>query len=444
MSTEAYWIRNGYLCDPAAGREGFFDLYTEDGVIRKIVPGSGAAAAGGPAASFKPAGVPDGTYKVIDAAGQVILPGLIDLHVHFRDPGLTYKETIQTGTMAAAHGGFTTVVPMPNTKPPIDSIEHLNTLLELIRNEAVIHVIPVGSVTVGMAGAQVVDLEAMAALGMKAVSEDGKSVMNSGVYAEAMRRAKACGVCVLAHCEDINLVRGGVMNAGRRAEELGLPGITNAVEDIITARDIYLAAETGVRLHLCHCSTAESVRLVRNAKEAGIDVSAEVCPHHFTLCEDDIPSDNGMYKMNPPLRSAADREALLSGLADGTMETIATDHAPHASYEKEGSMRKAAFGITGLETAFAVSYTELVKSGRMQLGTLVTRMSTAPARILGLPKGTLTEGSAADLMIADLNTPYEIRPEEFFSKGKNTPFGGRRVYGKVRLTMSDGVIVYQE
>ncbi len=419
-------IRGGYVLDPANGREGRMDVLAEDGRIARVAEGIEA----------------DGA-EIYDAEGLLVMPGLVDMHVHFREPGLEYKETIATGTAAAARGGVTTVCPMANTKPVIDSPEMARRLKAIIDRDALVHVMMIGTVTKGLAGKEVCDLRAMAKEGVRLVSEDGKSVMDSGVYAQAMEICREEDILVLAHCEDINLVRGGVMHEGKRSKELGLPGITSEVEDIITARDIFLARQTGARLHLCHCSTAFSVEMVRQAKAAGLPVSAEVCPHHFTLCDEDIPGDDANYKMNPPLRGREDLEALRRGLSEGVMEVISTDHAPHADYEKTGSMRGAAFGIVGLETSFALAWSELVLTGLLTPMQLVERMSTTPARILKIPAGTLSEGAAADITIADPNKRYVIDKETFVSKGKNTPFDGREVTGEIAATLVDGAFVYR-
>ena len=305
--------------------------------------------------------------------------------------------------------------------------------------------IQLGAVTKRQAGEELADIEGMAKAGCHAISEDGKSVMNASLYRQGMKKAKECGIAVFAHCEDMTMVEGGVMNAGERAKELGLKGITNSVEDVIVARDILLAKETGVRLHLCHCSTADSVKMVRLAKEEGLPVTAEVCPHHFMLCTDDIPEDDGNYKMNPPLRSREDMEALRQGLKDGTMDVIATDHAPHAEEEKNRSMKNAAFGIVGLETSAALTYTGLVKTGLIDMMGMAEKMSYHPARILGLEeKGSISEGKIADIVVFDPNPTYKIDKNTFVSKGKNTPFDGYEVTGEVRYTLADGKIVFEK
>jgi dihydroorotase len=381
--------------------------------------------------------------ETIDVNGKYVMPGFLDLHVHLREPGFEDKETVETGTKAAAHGGFTGICPMPNTKPATDSPERIAWLLKKAEEVSPVHVYPVGAVTLGQNGTELADIEGMVKAGAKALSEDGKSVMNTLLYKEALKKAAECSIPMLAHCEDKELVNGGVMNAGKKAEELGLPGISNAVEDVIAARDILLAKETGAQLHLCHCSTKDSVALVKLGKQLGARVTAEVCPHHFSMSEEDILCDDGNYKMNPPLRKKEDVEALKLGLKDGIMEAISTDHAPHEAEKKKESMRTAPFGIVGLETAFALAVTELVEPGYLTKMQLVERMSLSPARILHVEAGTLSEGMPADLVVADFEEEYVIDPEEFVSKGKNTPFAGKKVKGRVLLTMVDGKTVYE-
>ncbi len=426
-------IRGGHLIDPAAGRDGIYDVLVKDGVVAAL-------------AEWKEDAAPvweEAADTIIEADGKYIMPGFIDLHVHLREPGLEYKETIATGAMAAAAGGFTSVCPMPNTKPSTDSPEKIRTLLNKAKTDAKIHILPIGAISIGQEGKELADIKGMAEAGAVAFSEDGKSVMNSALYAQGLKAAAEAGVPVFAHCEDIDLVRGGVMNAGKRSKELGLPGITNAVEDIITARDIFLARETGVRLHLCHCSTKDSVKMIALAKEEGLPVSGETGPHYFTMIDEEIPEDWGNYKMNPPLRGKEDKEALIKALQDNVLEAIATDHAPHSKEEKEQSMLKAPFGIVGSETAYALTVTELVRTGKLTMIQMVERMSASPAKILGINKGSLAVGMAADITIADTDTAWVIDPEKFYSKGKNTPFTGKEVYGKVYYTIVDGEIAFQ-
>lgn len=425
-------IRGGHLVDPAAGRDGIYDIMIKDGVVSAL-------------SEWKNATAPtweESSNLVIDAGGKYVMPGFIDLHVHLREPGLEYKETIATGAMAAAAGGFTSICPMPNTKPSTDSPEKIKALLKKAKTDARIHILPIGAISIGQEGKELADIKGMVKAGAVAFSEDGKSVMNSALYAEGLKLAAEAGVPVFAHCEDIDLVRGGVMNAGKRAEELGLPGITNAVEDIITARDILLAKETGAKLHLCHCSTKDSVKMIEMAKNAGLPVSGETGPHYFTMTDEEIPRDWGNYKMNPPLRSKADKEALIEALKDNILEVIATDHAPHSKEEKEQSMRKAPFGIVGSETAYALTVTELLRTGTITMSQLVERMSTSPAKILGINKGSLQVGMPADITIADTDIAWTIDPEKFYSKGKNTPFAGKVVYGKIYYTIADGEIAF--
>lgn len=420
-------IKNGHVVNPENDLNAVQDVLIENDRIIKVADS-----------------VRDDADTVLDAKGMYVMPGFIDLHVHLRDPGLTYKETLETGGMAAARGGVTTICAMPNTRPVTDTSQMIEELYERAAHESPVHVIQLGAITKGQLGEELADIRGMAEAGCHAISEDGKSVMNASLYRKAMKIAKEEGISIFAHCEDITMVEGGVMNADAKAKELGLPGITNSVEDVIVARDILLAKETGVRLHLCHCSTQDSVEMIRLAKAEGLPVTGEVCPHHFTLCTDDIREDDGNYKMNPPLRAREDVEALKRGLADGTMDVIATDHAPHSAEEKNRSMAKAAFGIVGLETSAALTYTELVEPGILTVMQMAEKMSYNPAKILGLnDKGSVSEGKIADLVIFDPEKEYRIDVEKFASKGKNTPFNGYPVKGEVACTIVDGKIVYQ-
>ena len=422
-------IQNGHVLDPLTGLDDICDVLISEDRIEKVEKGI--------------SGQNVGAEQVLDVSGCYVMPGFIDLHVHLRDPGLTYKETLETGGKAAAHGGVTTICAMPNTKPVTDSKEMVAELHRRAAEESPVHVIHLGAVTKGQMGKELSDIQGMAEAGCHAISEDGKSVMDSGLYRKAMYLAKESGISVFAHCEDINLVEGGVMNAGAKAEALGVRGISNAVEDVITARDIMLSKETGVRLHLCHCSTAGSVKMIEAAKKEGLKVTGEVCPHHFILSEEDIPENNGQYKMNPPLRSRADVEALRKGLHDGIMDVISTDHAPHAAEEKNKPMEQAAFGIVGLETSACLTFTELVEKGVLTPMQMAEKMSYNPAQILGLKeKGSVSEGKIADLVIFDPRPEYKIDAGTFYSKGKNTPFDGFPVKGEVRCTIVDGKIVY--
>jgi dihydroorotase len=418
-------IKNGRIIDPMSNRDEIADLYVEDGKVAQIGKG-----------------IEKEAERVIDATGLLAMPGFIDLHVHLREPGLEHKETIETGAMAAARGGFTTICAMPNTKPVVDSKEVVEDIYKRAE-KAKCHVLQVGAVTKGQAGVELADIREMKEAGICAISEDGKSVMDSKLYKEAMVIAKEENLPVFAHCEDKNLVGKGALNAGKKAEELGVEGITNAVEDIITARDILLSKETGAKLHLCHCSTADSVRMVEEAKKEGLLVTAEVCPHHFTLTEDDIEGSDTNYKMNPPLRSKADKEALIEGLKNNIMDVISTDHAPHHADEKAKPMAEAPFGIVGLETAYALTNSELVEKGYLSQKQLVEKMSANPAKVLGMDKGCIGEGKVADIVITNPKEEYVIDVNEFASKGKNTPFNGRKVTGKVKYTILAGELVYE-
>lgn len=421
-----YLIKNGHLIDPANGIDGKMDILIQGRTVCKVAENISEK---------------DSSTEVIDASGKVIMPGFIDLHVHLREPGFEYKETVLTGAKAAAKGGVTTICPMPNTKPVIDTPVMVKDLLERAK-DAPVHILPIGAITLGQEGVDIADIEGMKEAGAVAISEDGKSVMDSWIFRQALHEAARAGMPVFSHCEDTGLVDGGVMNYGAKSEELGLPGIINAAEDVIVARDILMAKEAGCRLHLCHCSTADSVLLVEMAKKQGLPVTAEACPHHFTMSDDEITEDDGRFKMNPPLRSRADVEALKNGLKDGIMDVISTDHAPHGAEEKAQSMLKAPFGIVGLETSFALGYTVLVKGGYLTLPELVRKMSVNPAKVIGIDKGNLAEGKLADLVIADLDTEYEIDSSKFESKGKNTPFNGMKVYGRIEKTFVDGEVVY--
>lgn len=419
-------IKHGIVVDPESNTEKKADILIQDNKIVQIADEIVAK-----------------DEEVLDAEGCYVMPGFIDLHVHLREPGFEHKETIETGSRAGAHGGFTSICAMPNTKPVIDCGSRVDYVYNTAKDVSDIHVLQIGAVTMGQAGEEVAKIEEMVQAGIVAISEDGKSVMNTKVYAEGMREAARLGIPVFAHCEDKNLVGSGVVNAGAKSEELGLEGISNAVEDTIMGRDIILANENDVQIHFCHCSTAFSVELIRNAKARGDKATAEVCPHHFTLCDEDIPSDDANYKMNPPLRGKADVEALKQGLKDGAIDVIATDHAPHHFKEKNCSMKEAAFGIVGLETAAALTYTELVDKGWLTMMQMAEKMSYNPAKVLGIDKGRLQEGKVADIVVFDAKAEYAIDVNTFASKGKNTPFNGRKVKGKVMATICDGKIVYQ-
>ncbi|MFD1318601.1 dihydroorotase [Loigolactobacillus zhaoyuanensis] len=384
------------------------------------------------------------TATVIDLHGDFISPGLVDLHVHLRDPGQTYKETIKTGSQAAAHGGFTFVGAMPNLTPVPDNAAQIQKMVVRNQAEAVIRIGQYATITEQRTAGKLVDFPALKAAGAFAFSNDGSGIQDADTMYQAMRAAKAVNLPLAAHVEDDSLLHGGVMNAGAKADELGLPGISNVVETAQLARDLVLAQATGVHYHVCHVSTAESVQMIRLAKQAGVQVTCEVTPHHLLLSDRDIPADQGNYKMNPPLRSEHDRQALIAGLIDGTIDCIATDHAPHGTDEKQQSMRQAPFGIVGSETAFSLLFTNFVKTRIFTLAQLINWLSYRPAQLFNLPtSGQLKSGQPADLAIFDLKHRYQITADSLYSKGKNTPFIDNQVYGETVYTLVAGQIVYQ-
>ena len=379
--------------------------------------------------------------RVIELDHGYLFPGFVDVHVHLREPGFSYKETIATGTRAAAHGGYTAVCPMPNLKPVPDSLENLQPELDAIAKDAVIHVHPYGAITVGEKGKELADLEDMAPY-VVAFSDDGKGVQNPEMMKQAMLRAKALGKIIVAHCEDESLLNGGYIHDGEYARAHGHRGNPSASEWKQVERDLDLVRETGCAYHVCHVSTKETVALIRKAKAEGLDVTCETTPHYLVF-NDSMLQEEGCFKMNPPIRSEEDRQALIAGILDGTVDMIATDHAPHSAEEKGRGLAHSLFGIVGLETAFPVLYTELVKPGVLTLEQLIDRMVTNPARRFGIGSA-LEEGAPADLTVFDLDASYTIQPEDFLSMGKSSPFAGRTVFGKCLLTLSGGEIAWQE
>lgn len=386
-------------------------------------------------------GLPAEGAEIIDCRGKVILPGLVDLHVHLRQPGFEYKETILSGTRAAARGGFTTVCPMPNLNPVPDSVEHLEVELEAIKKDAVINVLPFGAVTVGEKGQELADIEGMAAH-VIGFSDDGKGVQRAEMMERAMELTAGCGSLISAHCEDESLLEGGSVHKGEFAEKHGMKGISSASEYVPIARDIELAAKTGAKYHICHISSKESIEYVRRGKARGINVTCEVTPHHIALCDMDITEDSGRFKMNPPLRGKDDREAIWQGLKDGTIDCIATDHAPHSAEEKSRGLEKSAFGTVGSETAFAVCYTTLVRGGILTLERLAELMTSAPAAIIGR-KAMIEPGERADIAVFDLEKSFTVDPADFVSMGRSTPFEGAKLWGETCLTICGGKTVYR-
>jgi dihydroorotase len=418
-------IKDGHIVDP--GRfVGAGDVLIDHGKIVAVGPRLSAQSAG----------------RVIQAGGRLVLPGFVDLHVHFREPGFEYKETIQSGSAAAVAGGFTTVCCMPNTNPVNDNQAVTEFILERARIAGLANVLPVGAITKGSEGKELAEIGDLRRSGCVAISDDGKPVMNSLVMRRAMEYALAFDLTVVDHCEDLHLAEGGCMNEGLVSTELGLPGIPAAAEDVMVARNLSLAELTGARLHLAHISTAGSVRMVREAKHRGIHVTAEACPHHFLLTEELVRGYNTHAKMNPPLRTREDVLAIKEGLRDGTIDVIATDHAPHATQEKQQDFTEAPFGVVGLETAFSLTL-GLVDDGVLSLEQVVEKLTSAPALAFGLRKGTLTVGADADVAIVDQHEPWEVDPGKFRSKSRNTPFAGWKVKGRVHTTIVGGRVVFE-
>ncbi|MGD6803610.1 dihydroorotase [Rossellomorea vietnamensis] len=386
----------------------------------------------------------DDTAEIVDAQGLLILPGFVDLHVHLREPGGEKKETIETGTKAAAKGGYTTIAAMPNTRPVPDNAETLQWLNERISETAKVRVLPYASITERQTGKNLTDFSALKENGAFAFTDDGVGVQEAGKMYEAMKAAAAIDKAIVAHCEDNSLIYGGAVHEGRFSKENGFKGIPSICESVQIARDVLLAEAADCHYHVCHISTKESVRVVRDAKKAGIKVTAEVTPHHLLLSEDDIPGDDANFKMNPPLRSKEDREALIEGLLDGTIDFIATDHAPHTAEEKSEGIALAPFGIVGLETAFPLLYTHFVKTEVFTLNQLVNWMTAKPAETFKLPYGTLEAGSLADITLVNLEDSQAISPETFLTKGRNTPFAGWECQGWPKATFSEGTLVWKE
>lgn len=387
---------------------------------------------------------PDLRGEGIDLHGLTVLPGLIDMHVHLREPGFERKEDIASGSRAAVRGGFTQVCCMPNTKPVTDNKVVVSYILNRAREVNLCKVRPIGAITEGQEGKNLAAIGAMKAAGVVALSEDGKSVLSTKMMANAMQYAADFGLKCLCHCEDSSLVDGGVVNEGYNSTLTGLKGSIRAAEDIIIAREICLSESLDIPVHICHVSTYSGVQLIREAKARGVKVTAETCPHYFTLTDDVIRTFDTNTKVNPPIREEKDRLAVIAGLKDGTLDCIVTDHAPHHEDDKRVEYDLAAFGISGLETSLALSYTALVKTGELSLRELTEKMSRNPARTLGLEGGVLEVGAPADFTAVDLNEEWTIDPAEFASKGRNTPFAGRKVYGRVKYTVVDGEVKYEE
>ena len=421
-------IKDGRIIDPKRGIDDVLDIVIDGGKILKI-----------------------GKYQrneeydtIIEAKGLVVAPGLIDVHVHFRDPGLTYKEDIKTGAAAAKKGGYTTVVTMANTKPPVDSVETVQYVLEEGKKTG-IHVLPAACVSVGMKGQELVDMEALKAAGAVGFTDDGIPLMNQKLVQEAMLKAKELNVPLSFHEEDPAFISENGINAGEAAKELVITGSPALAEDALVARDCMIALHTGASVNIQHISSANSVKMVKLAKELGANVTAEVTPHHFSLDESAVLKHGAMAKMNPPLRTVSDRYGIIEGIKDGTIDMIATDHAPHSAEEKAVTpLWKAPSGIIGLETALGLAITKLVRKGHLTMVQLMEKMSLNPAKLYHFDKGYIDEGADADLVIFDENESWVVTEEEIASKARNTPFLGTRLYGRVKYTICGGAIVYQD
>ncbi len=418
-------IKNGLLIDPLHGIEEIKDLCIKDGRVVEIGDN-----------------LEVGNEEVIDSKGMWVMPGAIDLHVHLREPGYEYKETIATGSMAAAKGGVTTVCAMPNTNPTVDCPEVVKLIVDKAAKEAVVNILQIGAITKGQKGQQMTDIEGMKKAGICGLSEDGRTVMDSGVLRRAMELAKKLDLPVFSHCED-EAIAHGCMNEGKVSNKLGLPGIPKEAEDIIAARDMQLAKLTHSKIHLCHVSTKHSAELIKFYKDRGVQVTAEVCPHHFSLTEEIVDGTNTYAKMNPPLREQEDVDFLKEAIRDGIIDTLATDHAPHSIDEKKVDFTTAPNGIVGLETLIPLTITELYLQGYLTKTSMVEKLSTNPAKILGLDKGHLGIGAPADITIIDPGATYTITQDELAGKSVNTPFIGKEVTGRVVCTIVGGKVVYR-
>lgn len=420
-------IKDGYIIDPSQDIEGIGDILIEDGEIKEV--------------RLRPLklGPLPSSFEVVDASNLYVLPGLVDMHCHLREPGFSYKETIGTGTLAGLKGGFTTLCCMPNTDPVNDNETVTEFILRKAYAEGACYVYPIGAITKGQRGEELAELGKMQAAGCVAFSDDGKPVMNSSIMRRALEYSKAFGVPIISHAEDLNLSVGGVMNEGKVSTMLGLKGIPKEAEEIMIARDIMLAGLTGGRLHISHVSTRRGVELIRKAKEDGIDITAETCPHYFTLTEEAVTDYDTNAKVNPPLRTEEDLRAIIEGLKDDTIDVIATDHAPHHKDEKLQEFDNAPPGISGLETAFSLSL-GLVHKGYLSLRELIAKISFNPSKILGIQKGSLRPGMRADIALADINKEFRVEKERFLSLGKNTPFDGWILKGLIVMTICKGKI----
>jgi dihydroorotase len=420
------WIRNGRVIDPSRNIDEQRDVFIAQG---KIVE------------SFSPEERAD--CRQIDASGRIVCPGLLDIHVHFREPGQTHKETILTGSQAAAAGGFTTVVCMPNTSPPADNAGTIQYITDVIRRDAIVNVHPTGCITVGMAGQHLAPIGSLKRAGVVGITDDGKCVQNNEIMRRAVEYAKMFDLVVMDHCQDEPLTENAVMNEGLWSTRLGLKGWPNAAEDVIVSRNVILSTLTGAHIHMQHISSGNSVDILRRARQRGVRVTAEASPHHIALTDECVREYNTNCKMNPPLRTDADRLALIEGLKDGTIDLIATDHAPHTNYEKDREFDYAPFGIIGLETSLAVTLETLFHSGEMSLPEVLALMTHKPAEIIKSDRGTLLPGRAGDVTIFDADEEWELTPEQIFSKSANSPWMGKTLKGRVKTAIVSGRVVFE-
>lgn len=420
-------IKHGRMIDPVGGIGGIMDILIDNGRVSVI--GNG---------------VSDPEAQVIDASGMVVSAGLVDMHVHFREPGFEYKETIETGCAAAAKGGITAVACMPNTKPTIDTPEQIEWIKRSASKACGVRVFPLGAVSMGEQGRTLTDFAALKAAGAVALSDDGVPVQNANLMRDALITAFQEQLTVLTHCEDADMVNNYAVNEGPVSRKLGLPGRPAIAEELMVMRDAMLSEETGGAVHICHVSTAKSVSIIRQYKHKGIPITCETCPQYFTLTEDEVLKQGSLARVNPPLRTQSDVEAIIRGLQDGTIDAIATDHAPHSEEEKARSLETAPSGMVGLETSLAVTLTALYHTGKMSLSDILRKMTINPACILRVGAGRLAIGAEADITIFDPNEEWIVDPKQFVSKGRNTPYSGWRLKGKVKYTIVGGTILYQE
>ena len=420
-------IKNGRVVHPVTNAVLIQDLLVEDGKV-----------------SLLERGLEGEADQVINASGLVVCPGLVDMHVHLRDPGLTYKEDIITGSAAAARGGVTSMACMANTDPAVDCPEQVAYILEKAKQGSGVQIYPIAALSKGLRGEEPTDAEALKKAGAIALSDDGNNVDNANLMRNVLIRARRLDLPVLCHCEDTSMVSGRAVNEGSVSRQLWLEGRPAIAEEIMVMRDAMLAEETGAHVHICHVSTARSVDIIRKMKKKGVPITCETCPQYFTLTEDEVLTQGSMARVNPPLRTAQDVKGIIAGLKDGTIDVIATDHAPHSAEEKARPLTRAPSGMIGLETSLAVTLTELYHTRKMELPAIIRRMTTNPADILHLPKGRMSLGVDADLTIFDPDEEWTVDPEQFASKARNTPFAGRRLKGKVKYTIVQGRVIYQD